>query len=278
MAPEDCDQSRDEDRGRLVSRAFHRLEKAAARLDPQSSEAVILAVKAALHKAIPPHGFTVIQTLCQQNRTKVFNELGAKVFPDNHSQFIATIRKAVVDSGFASRRKAQRIAENAWSCNDAADRRTRAGDESPYRGRPEIYNPEVVKAIADAIAHAVGEERFRWYHGEKTTTITDSAQAGPMVDIVCCAVAWAMLVAWQASAPPDTEPPKLKPEGILSILRRTTRTKRAALEARETRSANERVRGIWLQFSAWRIMRLVWRKSSGCGDGSARTTRTKHTD
>jgi hypothetical protein len=221
------DQSRGEDRARLVSQARNRLENAAARFDPQVSEAVLEAVKATLHKPIPPHGFTVMQALGDQIRARVFNENSQEVFHELQSQFVEAITEEVTHRGGQPRRKARRIAENAWSWNEAADRRTRAAHKSPYRGRPEVYNPEVVKAVADAIAHSVGEERFRWYHGEKTTAITNSAQASRMVDLVCCAVEWVTFVAWQLSAPPGTTAPKLRPEGILSILRKVTAPQRA---------------------------------------------------
>jgi hypothetical protein len=222
MTRQGDDKSRTEDRARAVSQASDRLQKAAARFDPQVSEALLAEIKATLHKPIPPNDLTVMQALCDQNRARVFNEIAGEAYPNKYLRFIATISEAVINSSDASRRKARQIAENAWSWNEGADRRTRAGHKSPYRGRPDVYNPEVVKAMADAIARAVGEERFRWYHGVKAPAITDSAQAGPMVDIVCCAVDWAMLLAWQLSASPGTAAPKLKPEGVLSILRKIT--------------------------------------------------------
>jgi hypothetical protein len=117
----------------------------------------------------------------------------------------------------------RKIAANAWKQDSGADRRVRnalAQDDisHAYKGRPEKYPPEVVWAFADTIARASGCEHFSiGHHGDATF---GNEGGGPMLRVLVAAVRWAMTAAWLGAAPLGTPPPVVKPEGILSLIKR----------------------------------------------------------
>jgi hypothetical protein len=177
--------------------------------------------------ALPPHGLTVLQTLFDRERAKVFNQHAANDFPTVREDFGNAIQDFVIArSGKTPARTTRKMAENAWKWDHAADRRFRnAAPEddlsSMYKGRPEAYDPDVVMAFANAIAQAAGRTRFSiGHHGD--LTITDQNEAGPMVRVLVDAIQWAMAVAWQMSAPWGTPPPpRVRPEGIIALIKRS---------------------------------------------------------
>jgi len=88
---------------------------------------------------------------------------------------------------------------------------------SPYRGQPEVYDREVVLAFESVIARAIGRSHVSWTRG---TDNNDNKSSGPILDVLVAAVQWAMCVAWQCFAPWGTNPPTVKAEGLLGILRK----------------------------------------------------------
>jgi hypothetical protein len=185
-------------------------------------------IKATMHIQLPPHNFEVIQVLCDRERAaKAFNQSASEVFP-------AAIRKGFDDAiqdfviirrGKTSARELRKIAGNAWKWDHAEDRRIRKAAfgrtaRSPRKGRPELYDPEVVAAFADAVARAAGRPKFSiGHHGDEA--ITEKNKAGSvMLRVLVAAVRWSMTVAWQVSAPWESAPPIVKPEGLLSLIKR----------------------------------------------------------
>jgi hypothetical protein len=172
-----------------------------------------------------PGGLTALQVLCEKERATAFNQTDDEA-PD---YFVHAIQDFMIaHNGKTPTRKVRETARSAWRENLAADRRIRErepispgeGFRSPNRGRPEIYPPDVVWAFADAIARAAGCENFSiGHHGD--ATITDKNKGGgAMFRCLVAAVRWAMTVAWLAAARPGTAPPIIKPEGILTLIKR----------------------------------------------------------
>ena len=172
-----------------------------------------------------PGGLTVLQVLCERERAKAFNQTDDEPPP----YFVEAIQDFMIthDGGTPSRRKVRKTARNAWRENPGADRRVREMERQPptkfrsrYRGRPEIYDPGVVWAFADAITRAAGREHFSTgHHGDEA--ITDKNQkGGPMFRLLVATIQWAMTVAWAGGSPSGTEPPKVKPEGVLTVIKR----------------------------------------------------------
>jgi hypothetical protein len=191
-----------------------------------STEELLREIKGAMHVQLPPHNLTVIQALCDHERDKVFNQHAADTFPATRQEFGEAIQDfVVVRAGKTPARKTRKMAENAWKQDYTADRRIRqmghSGDwESPYKGQPEKYDPLIVWAFADAIARATGHEEFSTgHHGDVTLTHENTA-GGPMLRTLVAALQWAMIAAWQGAAAPGSPPPVVKPEGVLSVIRR----------------------------------------------------------
>jgi hypothetical protein len=190
----------------------------------RSTAELVKDVKATMHIAVPPHGLTVVQTLCDHYRDEAFNQLAADEFPAIREDFDTTIQDFARAANTPAR-KARQIAKNAWKADRAADRRAlkaaQSGDSSsPYRGRPEKYEPGVVWALADAITRASGRPRFSiGRHGDKTLG-DDNRPSGPMFRVLVAAVEWAMTAAWMVAAVPGTAAPQVKPEGILTVIKR----------------------------------------------------------
>jgi hypothetical protein len=175
-------------------------------------------IKATMNSPLPPYNFTVIQTLCERHRADDFNERAAGAFPAVRKKMKA-IRDLATAQG-ASARKARKLEDNAWKWDHAADRRVREGSAAPHKGRPEVYDRAVVWAFADAIARAAGREGFATgHHGDVTITEKDE-KGGPMFRVLVASVRWAMMAAWQVNAPPGTKRPTVKPEGILTVIKR----------------------------------------------------------
>jgi hypothetical protein len=180
---------------------------------------IVKGIKTTMDTPLPPHNFTVIQTLCERHCADRFNDGAAETATDIREEFDNAIREFATARG-TSARKARRLADNAWKWDHAADRRVREGSAAPHRGRPEVYDRDVVWAFADAITRAAGRERFATgHHGDVTITEKDD-KGGAMFRVLIASVQWAMIAAWQTSAPPGTAQPTVKPEGILTVLKR----------------------------------------------------------
>ena len=201
------------------------IEKVRCSLGLDRDPAAILGeIKKTMHTTrVPPHDFTVFQALCERECQDVFNQSAAGEFPEIREKFEDGIRdrvRAREGIGVPARRIHQ-IARNAWKQDPGADRRTREMEQespdqfrSPYRARPEQYDPQVVLAFENSVASAIGRPRVSWTRGTE-----DNKSSGVMLDVLVAAVQWAMCVAWQWSAPPESSPPKVKAEGILGIVK-----------------------------------------------------------
>ena len=183
-------------------------------------------IKATMNVALPSYGFTVIQTLCERERAKAFNQYAADGFPTIREDFGNAIQDfVIVREGRTPARKTRKIADNAWKWDHAADRRVRnsvrRGDRrSLHKGRPEIYDPDVVWAFADAIAQAAGREHFASGHHGDLTLADENKVGGPMFRVLVAVLQWAMTMAWMMAAPRGTARPIVKPEGILTLIKR----------------------------------------------------------
>jgi hypothetical protein len=173
---------------------------------------------------VPPHGLPVLQVLCDRERDEPFNQLAADEFPAVRQEFEHATRDFVRarEGRRIPARTTHKVARNAWKQDPGADRRTRKMEQappnqfrSPYRGQPELYDPEVVLAFEAEIARAIGRLHVSWTRGT-----SDNKSSGPILDVLVAAVQWAMSVAWQCSAPWGTHPPTVKAEGLLGILRK----------------------------------------------------------
>jgi hypothetical protein len=185
----------------------------------RATSAIVKDLKATMHVPLPPYNFTVIQTLCEHYRADAYNDVAADALPSIRKEFGNGIRDFATVRG-TSTRKAQKIADNTWKWDHAADRRIRKGSAAPYRGRPEVYDSEVVWAFADAIARITGRSRFATgHHGDRTITEKEG-KGGPMFRVLIASIQWAMTGAWQSTARPGTKPPQVKPEGLLTLLKR----------------------------------------------------------
>jgi hypothetical protein len=194
----------------------------------RDAAAILDEIKKTMHVEVPPRGFPVIQVLADRERGDAFNQFAADEFPTTRKEFEHGIRDLVVarEGQRVPARRVHKVARNAWKQDPGADRRTRAMEQgppdefrSPYRGRPELYDPEVVTAFEIAITDAAGKSRLSWTRGTE-----DNKSSGVMLDVLVAAVQWAMCVAWQCSAPPGSDAPKVKAEGILGIVKAKRKT------------------------------------------------------
>ena len=175
-----------------------------------------------MHTRLPPNDATVLDTLYLRERAKAFNQNAAETFPLEREKFADNL-VAAMESG-APAGKIRNLIKKHWKWDPAADRRARDGSAAPFRGRPEIYDRDVVWAFADTIARAAGCERFAiGHHGDETITKT-SDKGGPMFRVLVASVEWAMIAAWLGAAPPGTPAPQAKPEGILTVIKRGRRS------------------------------------------------------
>jgi len=167
---------------------------------------------------------TVLQVLYERERATAFNQTDDKPPP----YFVEAIQDFMIaHDGRTPARKVRKTARNAWRENPGADRRVREMERQPaakfrsrYRGRPEKYDPGIVWAFADAITRAAGREHFSiGHHGDEA--ITDKNQkGGPMLRVLVASIRWAMTNAWFEASLSGTEPPKVKPEGVLTVIKR----------------------------------------------------------
>jgi hypothetical protein len=200
------------------------------RLD-KPAPAILDEIKKTMHVVVPPYGFTVLQNLCEKERQTVFNQMAASEFALSRQEFDRAIEDYVVArEGTMPARRIRKLARNTWKQDAGADRRTRGMEQlppekfrSPYRGRSELYDPEVVAAFENAIAHAIGRPCVSWTRGTR-----DNKSSGPILNVLIAAVQWAMRIAWQCAAPWGTPPPKVpKAEGLLGIVKAKRRRKRS---------------------------------------------------
>jgi hypothetical protein len=179
---------------------------------------IVKTIKATMHTPLPPYGATVLDTLYLRERAKAFNQNAAEVFPLERKKFADDLVAAMESRTPA--RKIRNLIEKAWKWDPAADRRAREGSVTPFRGRPEVYDCDVIWAFANAIARAAGCEDFAiGHHGDDTLT-RGSKKGGPMLRVLVTSVEWAMSAAWLCASPPGSPAPQVKPEGILTVLKR----------------------------------------------------------
>jgi hypothetical protein len=215
----------------------------------QESDALLQEIKKTLHTQVRgPRGtfawigtegsvreatsetLTVLQVLYERQTTTAFNQTD----DEPPAYFVDAIQDFMIArNGKTPTRKVHSTARNAWRDDPGADSRIREealspseGFHSPYRGRPEKYNPEVVLAFADAIGRAIGRSQISWTRGKGNLDhrdIPDHASRGVVLDVLVAAVEWAMCVAWQHAGPSGSKPPNVKAEGILRIVKTTRR-------------------------------------------------------
>ena len=161
---------------------------------------------------------SVLDTLYLHERARAFSQNAAKTFPLERKKFADNL-VAAMESGTPAG-NIRNLVKKAWKWDAAADRRAEEGSERPFRGRPEVYDRDVVWAFADTIARAAGREHFAiGHHGDETITKT-SDKGGPMFRVLVASVEWAMIAAWLGAARPGTAAPQAKPEGILTVIKR----------------------------------------------------------
>jgi hypothetical protein len=136
----------------------------------------------------------------------------------------------IARDGRATARKVRQLARNAWNEDAAADRRAREMERrslgqsqgplrSPYRARPEVYDPDVVTAFANAIAQAAEQPQFSW-----TRRVDSNKSGGVMLDVLVAAVDWAMCSARLGAGAARSKPVRVKAEGLLRIIKAARRT------------------------------------------------------
>jgi hypothetical protein len=172
------------------------------------------AIKATINRPVGRHELTVFQMLCLEC-AKCQSGPAPEFFEND-------VRDYLIRNHQTPRRKARQIARNAWKEEPGADRRVRALKPSAankdkilsaHRGRPDLYDPDVVWAFVDSIAETTGRKFSLGHHGNKA--ITDERMAGPMLAVLVAAVRWAM-----AMASAGFTPPLVKTEGILTLIKR----------------------------------------------------------
>jgi hypothetical protein len=228
---------------KLVSKA----ERMRVKLSlPRSSAEIVNAIKDTLEMRVGSQNQTVSQILYDRERGKAFNELASDMYPDEYQEHREDIFDLLEES-LPTRKKGQ-FASNAWKWDPDGDRRAREGSTAPYKGRPQLYDPDVLSAFADAIALAAQRPRFAvGHHGDDT--LGDDL-GSPMFQLLVAAVQWAVVVAWLSAAPPETAAPIVKPEGIRNALKRPRCLSDAKIPSHDAKAKFE-VR--------WRLLGKAWR-------------------
>jgi hypothetical protein len=197
----------------------------------QGTTTIVNHIKKTMHEKVPPHGFTVFRALSDRERQNAFSRRAANQFPEIRRAFDDAIQDfVVVMEGRVSTRKARKIARNAWKEDPGANRRareqmkhcTKSRMRSIHRGRPEVYDRQVVYAFADAIAKAAGRKRFPIGH-RSDVTIRDNKNGGAMLCTLVAAVEWALTIVAAGSS--EAVAPRVKPESILAIIKGRPLTK-----------------------------------------------------
>jgi hypothetical protein len=179
-------------------------------------------IKATMHLRLTSQNLTVMQAMYDRERGKAYNTFAEAMFPDIRTEFdsaIADLMRSI--EGSAPSKKVRKVADNAWKHDRAADRRAREGSIAPYRGRPEVYDPDVVQAFANAIARVANRTQFATGHHGDATLGDTGGKGSPLFRVLVAAIRWAMFATWQSAAPPGSPPPIVKPEGILNAFKRT---------------------------------------------------------
>jgi hypothetical protein len=186
---------------------------------------IVGAIKETMHTQIPPRGLTVFQVLWEQERQGAFNKEAADEFPDVKRQTEVAIRDFSARNGRGTARKAHQLARSAWKEDAAADRRAISRARriqgqpqgplgSPFRDRPEVYDPDVVIAFADAIARAATRPKFSW-----TRRVDNNKSEGEMLDVLVASIQWAMSSVHIAAGSMLSRPVRVTAGGLLSSLR-----------------------------------------------------------
>jgi len=243
-------------------RLFDSVDRLRRRYRPDDlSDDLVQAIKQTVHRSVPPYGLSVLQTLGERERDRVFNSQSGAQFPDIKKGFVDEILRAV-DVGVGPRRhqRAVRFAENTWKQDAAADRRARAQKDkphkrwrSPYRGQPEVYDAPSVGVFCDAIAAAVGRTRFE----------RGNRQGGLMMDALVAAMEWAMIVAWLGTAPMGTPVPKATRQGLVNVIRKQK-------PMRTIKSPRPGGNALWYLF-----LRATWRGSEEAQRADSDETRKR---
>jgi hypothetical protein len=225
---------------KLVSKA----ERMRVKLSlPRSTAEIANAIKDTLEMRVGSQNQTVFQILYDRERGKAFNELASDMYPDKYQEHREDIFDLLEES---STRKKGQSASNTWKWDPEGDRRSLEGARSPYKGRPQLYDPDVLWAFAHAIALVADRPRFAvGHHGDDT--LNDDL-GSPMFQLLTAAVQWAAVIAWLSAAPPGTAAPVVKPEGIRSAL------KRPRSVSSETSSHDAKAK---LEVE-WRLLDKVW--------------------
>ena len=208
-----------------VDKMRHRLRLA------KDTATIVAEIKQTMHMELPSRGLTVFQALYTRNRQGAFNREASAEFPGLRREFDAASREFMTSrDGSAPSRKARRLARNAWKEDAAADRRAREMGRrvqgqpqgpfgSPFRARPEVYDPDVVIAFVDVIARAADKPRFSW-----TRCVDDNKSKGEMLDVVVAAVEWAMCSARLVAGAERSRPVRVKAEGLLRVIKAARRS------------------------------------------------------
>jgi hypothetical protein len=190
----------------------------------RSASDMLKEIKQAMNETVPPHGMTVVQTLCQRERDKAFKLEFATGFSEVMSRGQKEIRDFLQDNGTRARKRKQ-IAANAFSSDPGKYRRLRrevgsAEEPNPNpnpekllssaKGRPEEYDAQVVWVFVQTIERAAGLGKFE---------LGNRKGDGAMFQVLRRAMEWAMAIAWQGSAPPGGRRPKLNSQSLQIMIR-----------------------------------------------------------
>jgi hypothetical protein len=228
---------------KLVSKAEHLRAKLCL---SRSTVEIVNVIKDTLEMRVGSQNQTVSQILYDRERGNAFNELASDMYPDEYQEHREDISDLLEES-LPARKKGQ-SASNAWKWDPDGDRRALEGSTAPYKGRPQLYDPDVLWAFADAIALAAERKRFAvGHHGDDT--LSDDL-GSPMFQLLTATVKWAAVIAWLSAAPPGTAAPVVRPEGIRNALRRPRSSSDSKSPSHDAKAKFE---------VQWRLLDKVWR-------------------
>lgn len=176
-----------------------------------SNEKMFSEIQATLQTRIPPYKLTIFQTLYDRHRVKSFN---CNPLP---KEFGHAIQDFLIMRGRRMpTRKVRAITSNAWKQDPAVHRRIRelrspSSEKwrSLYRGQPERYDPEVVRAFGDVILRITGRKQLARGHIDR----------GHMVIVLAAAITWAVTWAWILGGVDSAPPRPASRLGVLKIMR-----------------------------------------------------------